>query len=675
MKFEALGREGNIGSLSIKNRMVLPALNNNFTHNGYMTEESIDFYVSKARGGAGLVIVEATSVDYPRSRSVLNPAIDHEKYIPGFQRIADGCHQYGAKVFVQLSHVGRQSRRSTTGMDPVAPSPIASNSPLYPDQPKVLGKEDITAIVDKFAAAAVIARKSGMDGVEIIMGHGYLANNFLSPVSNQRTDEYGGLKGGIKFCCDIIHGIKGACGDDYPVICRINGDDYIKEGGNSIVEAQLIAQELEKAGADAVNVSAGMRDSQLSFNDHTSGQPRGAWIHLAERIKRVIGIPVIIVKRFDPELAEATLERGQADFIAFGKQFICDSDFGTKVLNGRLEDIIPCTSCCQGCYDELWMKKPITCMVNPSVGKKMTYLAGRVQKKGNKAILVIGGGPAGCEVSLELARMGHKVTMVEKEAVLGGKYWYCTLTKAKKEVGDVFRYFAHAMEKAGVDVRLKTEFSRDMLDEIKPDILIDATGAEFKKPDIEGINLPIVVTPTEALDGSKELGEYVVVVACSYNCTWTCRKVSKDIPDDIVGMKTSESYACSAGHAAADVAEELADQGKKVCIITGRDEFVPGMGFTNRGNMLKRYFQKNITVSTGLKVKQIIPGGLICEKEGMEFNVCADSIVMSVGMDSSSHIKNQAEEFGCTFYQIGDCAAIGNALKAFHGAYDLSGMI
>ena len=411
MKFEALGREGRIGAVSIKNRIVLPALNNNFTHNAFMTDESVDFYVSKAKGGAGLVIIEATSVDYPRSRSVLNPAIDDEKYIPGFRKIAEGCHSYGAKVFVQLSHVGRQSRRSTTGMDPVAPSPIASKSPLYPDTPKVLEKGDIEEIIGMFAKAAVIAKTSGLDGVEIIMGHGYLANNFLSPVSNQRTDEYGGLKGGIKFCCDIVHEIKKACGQDYPIVCRINGKDYIKEQGNGIVEAELIAQELERAGADAINVSAGMRDSELSFNDHSSGQPRGAWLHLSERIRRVVDIPVITVKRFTPELADEAIRKGQADFIAFGKQFICDSDFGTKVLEEKLEDIIPCTSCCQGCYDELWMKKPITCMVNPSVGRKMDYLKAREKRKGNKKVLVVGAGPAGCETALELARKGHQVML------------------------------------------------------------------------------------------------------------------------------------------------------------------------------------------------------------------------------------------------------------------------
>lgn len=672
MKYEALAQPGKIGKLEIKNRIVMPALNNNYTHNAFMTEESIDFYVARARGGAGLVIVEATSVDYPRSRSVLNPAIDDEKYLPGFKAIADGCHQYGAKVMVQLSHVGRQTRRSTTGMDPVAPSPIASKSPLYPDTPHVLTIPEIQEIVGMFGKGAEIAKKAGLDGVELIFAHGYLANNFLTPLSNQRTDEYGGITGGVKFCREIVRTIKERCGEDFPVVARINADDYVKENGNTPVEAQLIAQQLEAAGVDCLNVSAGMRDSELSFNDHSSGMERGSWIHLADRIKRSVNIPVIAVKRFNAEIANRTVADGKADFIAFGKQMIADPDYASKVLSGQEEDVIPCTSCCQGCYDELWMKKPITCMVNPCVGRKMSDRKAHDEARSDKKVLVVGGGPAGCEAALELSRKGCRVTLIERNGELGGLYGTCKYTKAKAEVEQVFVYLKHALEKSGVEIRLNTPFTAALLDELKPDAVVDATGADFKKPNLEGVDLPIVINAQEALDGSRKVGDYVVIVACGYNCTWTCRKISNPIPDDVAGMQTSESYACSAGHAAADVAEALADQGKRVSVITARDSFVPGMGFTNRGNMFKRFFPKNVSVANNVKVKRIVENGLICEKEGMEFFLTADTIVMSVDMTCRNEIQAQMEGRDIAFYRVGDCQAIGNALKAFQQGYEVA---
>ena len=365
--FKKLSEPFKVGSMELKNRIVMPALNNNYTHRGFMTDLSVDFYVSRARGGAGLITVEASSVDYPRSRSVLNPAIDDDQYIPMFKEISAGVHRYGSKIIVQLSHVGRQTRKSTTGLTPVAPSAIACRSPLYPDTPRELGLSEIDDMIHRFGSAALRAQRAGLDGVEITMGHGYLANNFLTPAANLRTDEYGGIRGGIKFCTDIVTEIKKNCGNDFSIVCRINGDDYIMRGGNTPVEALMLASELEKTGADAISVSAGMRDSELSYSDHTSASSRGGWVHLAERIKKAIYIPVIAVKRLTPELAEQILEEGKADLVAFGKPFIADPDLANKILKGSLEDIVPCTSCCQGCYDVIWMFRPITCMLNPKV--------------------------------------------------------------------------------------------------------------------------------------------------------------------------------------------------------------------------------------------------------------------------------------------------------------------
>ncbi|MDR1518903.1 MAG: FAD-dependent oxidoreductase, partial [Planctomycetota bacterium] len=506
MKFNLLAQKGKIGKLELKNRIVFPPVNNNYTHRAFMTDESIEFYVARAKGGCGLVIIEATSVDYPRSRSVLNPAIDDDKYIPAIRRIADGCHNYGAKAMIQLSHVGRQTRKSVTGMDPIGPSPLGSRSALYPDLPKVLTPPEIQDIVELFGAAAVRAQAGGLDGVELIMGHGYLMNNFLTPFSNQRTDEYGGIKGGLKLCTDIVKKIKERCGADYPIVCRYNIDDFLMRDGNTPVEGQLIAQALERAGADAINASGGMRDSDLNYADHTSGSPRGGWLHLAERVKRVVNIPVMAVKRLSPEIAEEALRNGQADFICFGKQLIADPDYADKVLNDRLDDAIHCSSCCQGCYDVLWMRQPITCMVNPAVGRKVDYLRRRRNARGNKRVMVVGGGPAGCEAALEAAKKGHKTTLIEKNGELGGNYGICRLTRAKKEVGQVFAYLERTLEKNGVEVRLGTELSGELLDEIKPQVVIDATGSDFKTPAIEGADLPLAINPIQALDGSKPVG-------------------------------------------------------------------------------------------------------------------------------------------------------------------------
>ena len=669
MHFDALAQKGKIGAMELRNRIVLAPVNNNYTKGGFLSDESLDFYISRAKGGAGLLIIEATSIDYPASRGVLNPGLDHEKYLPPFKKVAEECHKYGAKIVVQITHVGRQTRISSTGVVPVAPSPVVSGSSLYPDQPRPLEGHEIVEIVRKFGASALLAKEAGLDGVELILGHGYLMNNFLTPSSNQRTDEYGGVLGGIKFCADSVKEIKKVCGKDFAVICRLNGDDFIKSEGNTPVEAQLIAQEMEKAGADAIHVTAGMRDSDLNFNDHTAWMPVASWVHLAERIKRGVSIPIIAVKRFTPETAEETVKANRADFIAFGKQYIADPLLAEKILSNKLDDIVPCTSCCQGCYDVLYTKTPIGCMLNQDIGRKMEYRAKRDSMRGDKKLLVVGGGPAGCEAAVEAARKGYSVTLVERTGGLGGDYIQCKHTDAKKRVNDVFLWLERQMKQYKVNVLLNTNFDADVLNKIKPDAVIDASGASFKMPAVEGCDLPLVVSPDKVLDGSAVVGNYVAVVTCGYNCTWTCRKKSVPVPDDVLGMMTAESYACAAGHAAADVAEELARRGKKVAIITARDAFVPGMGYTNRGNMHKRLFPHNITISNNLTVKKIVPDGLICSLNNTEFKIAADTVVMSVGLEKRSEVAKILQGSAIPCFQIGGAKEIGNALTAFQSGY------
>ena len=670
--FPALSAPGKIGNVMIRNRIVVPAINNNYTHAAEMTDRSIDCYVSKAKGGAGLIIVEATSVDYPQSRSVMNPALDDDRYMPAFTRIAQGCHEYGAKVFVQLTHVGRQTKKSASGMLPVAPSAIRGNSSLYPEQPRVLETDEIHAIIRKFGEAAKRVQLCGFDGVELHMGHGYLINNFLSPLSNQRTDEYGGLAGGIRFASQIVQEVKHVCGEAFPVSCRINGDDFVMRDGNTIVEYTLVAEKLEEAGADVIHVTGGMRDSQLNFNDHTCGTPHAAWLSMAERIKRCISIPVISVKRFTPEEAESAVAEGKADFISFGKQSIADPAFSAKILSGKTEDIIPCISCSQGCYDRLWMWKPITCAFNPEAGMTKEEIQEHNSLQGNWKILVVGAGPAGMTVATELAKQGNQVTIIDRSDQVGGQYACCAGTERKREAGLAIHAMCRRMEKVGVKLLLNTPLTPEFLASGDYEILVNASGATFQIPEGKKEGFPLITDPIHALSGNEEIGRYIVIVACSYGCPWSCHIEHREIPDDLTGCKTNESRACAAGFAAADTAEELASRGCRVEIITERDAFVPGIGYTNRNYLEKRLFTNNISVSNGVKVRGFTKGGLLCEKEGMSFRLCADTVIFSNCMKADSKVSDLLASAKLPIYAVGDCVASGNMMEAVHSAYRLA---
>jgi len=673
-KPKMLARPGKIGTMEIRNRLVIPAMNTNYTQQGRLTDQAVYYYGLRAQGGAGLIILEGTVIAYPIARSVLQPSVSDDKYIPSLKKVVDEIHKYGTRVALQIIHAGRQTKSAMCGSIPVSCSSVGSDPTLYPEQPRALTLFECKTAIKRFGDAALRAKKAGFDAVELHLAHGYLGSAFLSPNLNTRTDEYGGIEGGIRFCCEIVKEVKGRCGADYPLLTRVNGDDFNPSGGVTPIDARMIAVALEAAGVDCINVSSGLRDSDHSLHDQSMASPRGSWIYLAGGVKKAVNIPVMVVKRISEDMVEDILEQGYADFVCIGRPHLADPEYGNKLISGKADEILPCIWCAQGCYDMLWMLSPITCLVNPAAGRMNEKPLDQLDKaRTSKRVLVAGGGPSGCMAALVSAKRGHEVILYDKNERLGGAYRLAARSQVKSEVERLFSYFERALPKAGVKIHLNAEVTPGTAKKENPDAVVIAVGAESKRPfRIRGAKGPNVMSIEDVMGGQADVGSRVVIWTCSYHCRYTCEDKVMPIPGDVTGASSHYSYACTAGYAATDAAEHLASQGKLVSIITERDAVVPGMGFTSRNYLIKRFFRKNIRVCSNVKVKGITEEGIMLEKAGIRFFLDADTVLISVGAsprrDLSKSLKGTIPEI----YRVGDCNSIGNAMTAIASAYDVA---
>jgi 2,4-dienoyl-CoA reductase-like NADH-dependent reductase (Old Yellow Enzyme family)/thioredoxin reductase len=670
-KPKLLAQPGKIGTMELNNRLVIPAMCTNYTYQGHFTDQAVYYYGLRAQGGAGLIIIEASAVDYPIGRSVLNCAVSDDNYIPTLKKLTDEVHKYGTKVALQIMHSGRQTSAVICGSQPVSCSTAASAQVLYADIPRAMTLYECKKTIKQFGEAALRAKKAGFDAVEVHYAHGYLGSAFLSSTLNTRTDEYGGLEGGLKFCCEVIEEIKHRCGKEYPVLCRINGDDYDPAGGVTSIDSRMISVGLERAGVDCINISAGLRESDHHLHDQTMASPRGSWVYMAEGIKKTVNIPVMVAKRISEDMVEDILANGKADFVCIGRPHITDPEYGHKLLEGRSEDILPCIWCAQGCFDVLWMLAPTTCLVNPAAGRMDEMPIDSLEVAlTKKKVLVIGGGPAGCKTALIAAKRGHDVILYEKNNRLGGSFRMSTKSPAKTEVERLFSYFESALPKAGVHVVLATEVTTETVEAIKPDVAVIAVGADPVIPDkIPGANGPHVVSVADVMSGNAEVGNRVAIWTCSFYCRFTCGPKMTPVEGDPTNVHSSYSYACRAGYGAVDTAEYLASQGKLVSMVTERDAIVPGMGYTSRGYLLRRFYRANIRVCTRAKVKEITDKGIIIEKAGIIFLLDADTIIISVGERSRKGLAETLKGKVGELYTVGDCDTIGNAMKAIESAY------
>ncbi|MFO0793281.1 MAG: FAD-dependent oxidoreductase [Candidatus Brocadiaceae bacterium] len=496
-----------IGTLTIKNRMVMPPMETHLCNaEGFVTEEIIAYYKERTLGGVGYITVENTAVEPAGRVNAGMLCIYDDKFITGLKKLTDCIHDAGGKIVIQLSHAGKEALPYYTNLEPVAPSAIPS--PLTKQVPRELTVAEIKSLVTKFAEGAERAVKAGFDGVEIHMAHGYLVNQFLSPESNTRTDDYGGdTTRRSRFAREIVENIRKSTPKDYPIICRMSADEYT-DTGIKLPEGKEIAKILEKAGASALHVSACNYASAL-YNIPCYYLEEGCFAHLAGGVKSVVKIPVLTVGRIsDPQMAENILQQNKADLIALGRTLIADPQFPNKVKEGRLDDIRICLSC-NRCIESISDKK-LVCTVNPYVGKEGTAHLQKPERP--KKILVVGGGPAGLSAAQVLSSRGHSVTLWEKDAQPGGSFRYASLAPRKEPMKKFLDYLINQVKKTNTVIQLNKEADEATIKQFNADAVVLAHGAKHIFLGIKGAQESGALSVRNAFSAADSLGNNIAIV-------------------------------------------------------------------------------------------------------------------------------------------------------------------
>lgn len=687
-QYTKLFSEGKIGNVTLKNRIVMsPMVLGTGGLDGTPGEQMMQYYEERARGGVGLIITEATRVD--EKHGPLAPrqlAMSKDRHIEPFARMVKRVHRHGTKIFCQLHHPGRQNlsllvatwRMSEaigrhwhgywniffqvaqhaelvekTGILPpvAAPSPVPCR--LQKQKTRALKTEEIKELVIEFGAAARRVQLAGADGVELHGAHGYLIQEFLSPYTNRRTDEYGGsFENRMRFITEIIAEIRRQCGKDFPIIARISVDEFYREIGDPVDEGITldegirIAKRLEECGIDAIDVSSASYETMNYWLEPTSFQT-GWRSYLAKAVKENVSIPVLAANLIrSPEQAEQQLEEGIQDFISLGRPLLADPDWANKAKSGHPEDIRRCI-CCLWCFESMLdgaiRNKPGQCAVNPRTCREVGIPKEPKKDGDGRIVAIVGAGPAGLTAAEMLGKRGFQPIVFEKMPFTGGQLQLADKPPRKEKIDWCFEDLERAARRAGAEIRLSTEADAASLKDLQPYAVIVATGGDAVHPSIPGADQPHVCTVTEILNGSVKLEGKAVAV----------------IGSGMTGLET---------------ADLLAEQGNQVTIVEMADEIAPGTYHQHTDDILPRLQSLGVEILTGWKLACIGQKDITLEPScgGAQIQKPAQQVVMSVGVRSNNglyeEIKNQFERV----FLIGDAKKIGRIAQATHGAYDLA---
>ena len=643
MNLAKLFEPGKIGTMELKNRIIMAPMGTFSTDaKGYPTSRTIDFYVERAKGGVGFIITGGCSV-IPEARVPGMLWIYDDKFIPRLKELSQAVHKHGAKIAIQLNHLGKVLSDVSLSLgkgDVVSASavPWIENNFV----PREASKKDINYFVRNFAEAGLRAKKAGFDAVEIHGGHGYLIHGFLSPFTNKRTDEYGGnAEKRARFACEIIESLREGVGPNFPITLRLSASEYI-EGGITLKDTLCRVPLFIEAGADALHISAsGSETTERQILSYL--YPDGALVPLAETVKKAVNVPVIAVGKIgDPVLANRILEEGKADFVAMGRALMADADLPNKAKEGKFEDIRQCIYC-NNCWakprEERRKFGGLFCTVNPALFREREFTLRRATLP--KKVMVVGGGLAGMEAARVLAERGHLVSLFEKGDKLGGQWNIASQQEFKDQYSSVTERMYQGLIQTGVKVTLNKQVTRQFVRGRKPDVVVVATGAVPATLDIPGVQGKNVVQANNVITGKAKVGERVIVLG-----------------GRLIGMEVALLLAKGAKKVSLVTLHRLGENGRKIDVNIHR-------------TLIRRLVDSGVYIYPNSPAIEIRDDGVQIDYDHNLVFLKADTIVMAVGAEPEKRLIGELKEVVSEVYSIGDCVEPRDAMEAIREGAEL----